>query len=149
VQVVAVTSGEGRLHFTRTDGSQGFEPMRPGQMYIFRPIDTHEIYSVGPTRSGWRSSGSPFVSWQRFITLAALDRSAFMLPETRSYAWKREPSKLCSVNSGVRLCPYMELGDGNSALPCDRVCEVKGTVIILEDRWIPKLVDGFPGFPET
>ena len=81
VEVLAVTSGEGRSSLTRAGGTTGVQTLRTGQMYLFRPIDLQEISPAGTDEFRVAIVAFPFVSWQRFVTLAALDRAAFMLPD--------------------------------------------------------------------
>jgi AraC family cel operon transcriptional repressor len=78
-EILAVFSGEGRVNFTRSDGSIGSISVRPGQMFFFRPMDTHEIYPTGDEGVSVATVAFPFPSWQKFASLTAIDAAAFTL----------------------------------------------------------------------
>jgi AraC-like DNA-binding protein len=80
VELLAVTAGRGRRVFLRPDGSLGAEPLRAGQMFLFRPMDVQELFPFEEAGLSISNVSFPFASWERFVAAAELDSDWFTTP---------------------------------------------------------------------
>jgi AraC-like DNA-binding protein/mannose-6-phosphate isomerase-like protein (cupin superfamily) len=80
LEVLAVLSGSGE-HLLRRGGVTRRERLRPGQIFLFRPIDEHHV--AGDASRGMRIINVAFAvaAWQRFADLAGIDDSWTTTPD--------------------------------------------------------------------
>lgn len=76
-----VTEGEGRRVVHASDDSTAEHPMTPGQFYVFRPRDVHEIAGIGHGGMSVITITFPLETWERFVMASELDQRPFILPE--------------------------------------------------------------------
>jgi AraC-like DNA-binding protein len=80
-EVVAVLAGEGRHLLSTPTGEVRAERMLPGQMWLFRAIDAHELFGIGAEGMTIFNVAWPIAPWETFVGLAELDRSWLAAPD--------------------------------------------------------------------
>jgi AraC family cel operon transcriptional repressor len=73
VEIIAIASGEGRRDTQNPDGSIRSDALLPGQMYLFRPTDVHELRSVSTEPMTILDVAFPVATWAKFVDMAELD----------------------------------------------------------------------------
>lgn len=81
VELVAITGGEGRLVTATRGAAFRTEPLLPGQIYIFRPLDVMRISGVEPDGVSVICVAFPYATWEKFVMIAGLDARLSTVPE--------------------------------------------------------------------
>lgn len=80
-EVLAVLAGEGRHIVLQPGGVVRAERLLPGRMYLFRPIDVHELFAVGAEGITVIDVAFPAATWEAFVDLGEVDRRWATAPD--------------------------------------------------------------------
>jgi AraC-like DNA-binding protein/mannose-6-phosphate isomerase-like protein (cupin superfamily) len=72
VEIMAIIGGEGLHRLDLEDGSSRTEKLAPGQMFLFRPQDQHDLTGIGPDGMTLFHVAFPIPAWHAFAALAGL-----------------------------------------------------------------------------
>jgi AraC-like DNA-binding protein len=72
VEIMAIAGGEGDHVIVADDGSSRTERLEPGQLFLFRPRDQHDLIGHGERGVSVFHVAFPIPAWHAFVALAGL-----------------------------------------------------------------------------
>lgn len=76
LEIMAVKAGRGRLRIITAGGEPRIHELRPGQMYLFRPVDEVQYVQSDPDGVSTVYVAFPVEDWLTFAALTGIDRSS-------------------------------------------------------------------------